>query len=769
MKIKSFAFSLFILLGFISNAQILIDSKFDEVYFDQSVEFHHNKSELSFEEIKNVDTFLPFNNDSLVGSHQSFWIKFTIRNSTNQAVNLGFRSSKFHNIQLFDENGLIGENGLAYPIQKRKNNYSSVSLLPFNSKGNKTQTYYCKVSLNKYAAFEYQPVKLSIQKLEPLIQKEENSRYYLLFFLGGIVIMTLYNFALFIQIRKSQYIYFVAHNIMILIFVLAQSGWIETKLFDHYIHHETIILVLGNLSMITYLLFASSILDFKKHNPKFYKFLMNFIWVWPLFLIPLFFGYQAVSLAIGSILSLVVYNLVLIQTIKAIRRGSIAAKFYLAGNIFLYLGTTISVLMINGVIPQEIIGLSAMEYVELGNLFELTLFSLTLGAIIKETTNKLTKSEIQKELAVESSNFKDQFLANMSHEIRTPLNGIIGMLDVYHVSHDLDNKQKEQLAIVQGSADSLLSIINDILDLSKLQAGKMSLQLKSVHLNDFVHQTKQLYMPLAAAKNIKIKIDCDSEIGEYIIFDKSRVKQVLNNFISNAVKFTEDNGLITIKISKDNQDLRFEIIDSGIGISKNEIDKVFENFAQLSSGNQSRVDGTGLGLAICKKLVELMDGDIGVESERNVGSTFYFTLPYRIASEAEIKSEKPRMIKNNQSLRILVVEDKPVNQKVIQLMLDKLGHQTTLAHNGLQAIAKFEENLFDIILMDVQMPEMDGITATKVLRERFSIIPPVIGLSANSMEGDAEKYISLGFDNYLTKPVTLVQLNDKINYHNNKS
>lgn len=756
---------LFSFCCFSVSAQLVINKDFQDEKINAESKFISTTDSVSAQSVNNLKNFKPYNNDSLIGSNSTFWIKFSITNEEKEDNKLVLKSSKFHSIHLYKKDSLLGVSGLSHSIHSKTENYSSVSSIPFVIEGKTTENYLIRVSLDEFAAFEYQPIPLTVQRHDAFVEKETNSRFYLLFFLGGIVIMTLYNLALFIQIKKSHYIFFVAHNIMILIFVLAQSGWIETKLLDNYTHHETIILVLGNLSMITYLLFAASVLDFKTHNPKFHKFLMNFIWIWPLFLIPLFFGYQAISLTIGSILSLVVYNLVLIQTIKAIRRGSIAAKFYLAGNIFLYLGTTISVLMINGVIPHEIIGLSAMEYVELGNMLELTLFSLTLGAIIKEVTNKLTKSEVQKELAIESSNFKDQFLANMSHEIRTPLNGIIGMLDVYNVSHELNQQQKEQLAIVQGSADSLLNIINDILDLSKLQAGKMSILSKNVHIHQFVLQTKQLYMPLASAKNISVKIEVANNIDEYLLFDNARVKQVLNNLISNAIKFTNNDGLITINILKKDNQLIFEIIDSGIGIAEDELESVFENFSQLTSGNQSRVDGTGLGLAICKKLIELMDGSIGVRSVIGEGSTFYFKLPY-LKGEKEIEAPKRnKLVSQGKKQRILVVEDKPVNQKVIQLMLNKLGHETSLVENGLQAIAKFEEGLFDIILMDVQMPEMDGITATKILREKFENIPPVIGLSANSMEGDAKKYIALGFDDYLTKPVTLDQLNDKINHY----
>lgn len=696
-------------------------------------------------------------------SNHCYWLKFKLVTTNNSNSKFCLSVSKFRNINLYKNDSLISKGGLGFPISDREINYKSESILEFEQKLNSTETYYIKIDSNSLDPFEYESIPFSLSTQKEVVKQGEKSRYYLLFFLGGIILMTLYNLALYWQIKESHYLYFVFHNLMILIFVLTQSGWLETYLIDHYKYHETLILVVGNFSMITYLLFATSILDFKKHNKKFYTFIMNFIWIWPLFLIPIFFGYQLISLAIGSILSIAVYNLVLIQTIKAIKRGSISAKYYLAGNVFLYLGTIFSVLMINNVLPNHILGFSPMEFVELGNLLELTLFSLTLGAAIQEMQQRLTTSNLQRKLAEETAIFKDQFLANMSHEIRTPLNGIIGMLDVYNISHVLTSKQKEQLGIVQYSAESLLAIINDILDLSKLQAGKMKLNPIPVDIQNFTHVIHQFFLHAANKKKIELKYSISPSVNNVVIFDEPRVKQVLNNLINNAIKFT-DQGVIHIKVSSTSEHLFFEIIDSGIGIPKKDQDKLFQNFNQIDEANENRTDGTGLGLAICKQLVTLMNGGIGVRSNDDKGSTFFFTIPYVPSDEKIITSSQVNEFKKpEESLHILIVEDKPVNQKVVQLMLTNLGHTTEVANNGLQAVAIFEENKFDLILMDVQMPEMDGVEATQKIRKDFKKVPIILGLSANSMEGDAEKYIQLGFDDYLAKPITLKQLKNKIN------
>lgn len=763
IKTKSLLFLLLTISPALLCAKIIVNEQFSSQKIGSELLYIETDSNTTIQDVISEQNFKVIDEKSLIGSYKTFWISFTILNNEPKPINLLFESSKYHNIELYLDSLLIARGGLSFPISERTLNFEKTSQIPFTISGNSKNKIYAKLQLKNFAPFEYAPTPLTISKTEVVIENSKNSIYYLFFFLGGIILMTFYNLALFFQLKKKNYLYIVAHNVMVLIFVLTQSGWIETHFINNYEHHETLVLVIGNLSMITYLLLAISILNFKKHNPKFNSFIIKFIWVWPFFLIPIFFGFQMVSLTIGSILSLLVYNLVLIQTIKAIRRGSIAAKYFLAGNISLYISITCSILMINEVLPQKIMGLTTMEFVELGNMLELTLFSLTLGALIQEIEQKLTTTKIEKQLAVETANFKDQFLANMSHEIRTPLNGVIGMLDVFSIGSELDDKQKNQINIVQNSADSLLTIINDILDLSKLQAGKMEINNAPVNIYSFINQTKQLYLPIASSKNINLNVKIAENINDHVEFDASRVKQILNNLLSNAVKFTPKNGKVNINILLEKSFLKFEIQDSGIGISTEEQAKIFDDFSQVSEANNNRTDGTGLGLAICKKLAQLMKGTIGVESELGRGSTFFFTIEYKPTNE--VPKERIKKIvnsKNEKSLNVLVVEDKPVNQKVIQLMLSKLGHTVVIANNGIQALAIYPTASFDLILMDVQMPEMDGVEATKILKEKYTVLPPIIGLSANSMEGDAEKYIALGFDDYLSKPVTLNMISDKL-------
>lgn len=574
--------------------------------------------------------------------------------------------------------------------------------------------------------------------------------------------MTLYNLALYFQVKKIHYLYFVLLNCMILLFVLIQTGHIEGLLFKNYYFHERLIIISGNLNLAAYILFSDKILNLKINHPKVAKFKKNLLPFLIFLNVPMAFGILIpVLFGIGSIMALVIYNYVIYASFMAVKRGDSSVSFFFIGNLFFYIGTTVSVLMINDVLPRSILSFTSIEVVELGNLIQLSLFSLSMGAIIKQIENKLRETEAEREFAIETANFKDQFLANMSHEIRTPLNGIIGMLDVYYASHNLNQKQKEQLGVVKTSSHSLLSIIDDILDLSKLQAGKMKISPQNTNVSELVNSTRKLFKALAEDKNLQLKVLVSEDVPQYLIIDEARIKQVINNLTSNAIKFTEK-GSVSINLEIKNNQLYISVVDTGFGIEEKAKAKIFEEFAQVEETNNRRTDGTGLGLSICMKLVNLMNGQIGVTSEIGNGSTFWFTSDYEVGKTVSLPLRTPLQYKKETALNILIVEDKPVNQKVAQLMLKKLGHNSEIANNGLQCLAKFEENKYHIILMDVQMPEMDGVEAAQSLKKKYENVPPIIGLSANSMEGDAEKYISLGFDDYLAKPITLSGLKSKI-------
>lgn len=376
-------------------------------------------------------------------------------------------------------------------------------------------------------------------------------------------------------------------------------------------------------------------------------------------------------------------------------------------------------------------------------------------------------------IAETTAKLKQEFLANMSHEIRTPLSGIIGMTEILYKTL-LDDIQKDYVDTIKISSESLLSIINDILDLSKIEAGKMELRTNTVDIDVFKNKIKGTYDSLAKERSLYFDITIENDVPKFFLGDEKRILQIITNLLSNAVKFTKE-GFIRINFSKTNQinnviELKVSITDSGIGIKKDDQLKLFTKFSQVDSSLSRSYDGTGLGLAICKEFVNIMQGEINVISEEGKGSTFWFTFKTTIPvfDNSESTIIEANQISNTLNSRILLVEDKIVNQKVVTIMLQNIGCSVSIANNGLEALFMFEENKFDIILMDVQMPEMDGITATKNLKSKYTNLPPIIGLSANAMEGDAEKFIAQGFDDYLSKPVTIEQLQDKILKYINK-
>jgi two-component system aerobic respiration control sensor histidine kinase ArcB len=400
-----------------------------------------------------------------------------------------------------------------------------------------------------------------------------------------------------------------------------------------------------------------------------------------------------------------------------------------------------------------------------------------LGYLTK-TYNQMVKGIVEaKEVAESSKKIKEDFLANMSHEIRTPMNGVIGMIDLLEKNTNPSVLQLEYLETIKSSSHSLLTIINDILDLSKLEANKMSLLLSPTSTHRAIHHVKELFRAKAQEKNISVVSEYGEGVPEHILADGTRLKQVLSNYISNAIKFT-DKGSVTVKIEVLSQHdkkmiLKFSVIDSGIGMKENEIQQLFKAFNQLDSSSAKQYEGTGLGLAICKQIVSLFNGEVGVESDYGKGSTFWFTIETEAVTMTQpetplhtIKSDAPTLEKIN--LHVLLVDDKHVNIVVCRTMLMSLGCTVKTAKDGLEAIEAFGKEKFDVVLMDIQMPRMDGVQATKKIKETFSDVPPIIALTANAMAGDEEKYLAEGLDDYLAKPIELEALRKKLSIYNLK-
>ncbi len=392
---------------------------------------------------------------------------------------------------------------------------------------------------------------------------------------------------------------------------------------------------------------------------------------------------------------------------------------------------------------------------------------------LKVTILQKEQAELEKERAEQSEKFKQQFLANMSHEIRTPMNSVIGLTNLL-VKTSLDETQKRYLNVIKKSSENLLVIINDILDLSKIQAGKMDFEKTPFSLKEAVDTAWHTLLFKAEDKQLGFEIHIDPKVPGVLNGDPTRLNQILINLAGNAIKFTEK-GSVTINITETKREgnistVRFAIVDTGIGISEESIGKIFESFSQASSDTTRKFGGTGLGLTISKQLIELQGGNINVTSELGKGTTFAFEIPYEIGSAEEVGKRKNAKEDVNPDqltgMKILLVEDNPFNQMVAIDTLSEAIEDVTIdvAENGKIAVEMADKNDYEIILMDIQMPEMDGFEATKAIRNlagpRNSV--KIMAMTANVTAEEVAKCSESGMNAYISKPFNTQDLLNKI-------
>ena len=383
-----------------------------------------------------------------------------------------------------------------------------------------------------------------------------------------------------------------------------------------------------------------------------------------------------------------------------------------------------------------------------------------LEMTVKERTHALEQAMTSMNAAMRA---KGEFLAVVSHEIRTPMNGVLGMAQLLQMTM-LDEEQRRYVGVIQTSGETLLAIINDILDVSKLEAGKFKLQSRPFEPRTVVREVGDLLKAHAQSKRLYLDVEVAPEVPQWLQGDGIRMTQVLTNLVGNALKFTHHGGVtVSLRMDQSGGVLECSVRDTGIGIPPDKVDTLFQRFSQVDSSISRRYGGTGLGLVICKHLVEAMGGEIDVRSKMHDGSIFTVRVPAVVAQPAASPEGASAPETRRRDLRILLVEDNNVNQLLAMTMLNKMGYQGDLAVDGAEALERIKAVDYDVVLMDMQMPRMDGLTAARSIRQMpLRRQPRIVALTANAMEADREVCLAAGMNDFLAKPFKAAELQEKL-------
>jgi two-component system, sensor histidine kinase LadS len=603
-------------------------------------------------------------------------------------------------------------------------------------------------------------MQMSLRLWSPtaFIEKSQSEQYLLGVFYGIMLVMLVYNLFAFLLVRDTSYVYYIAYIVVITLLQAALNGLTTQFLVGASPYWTNHILPLSLAATILFAtLFTHSFLDTARNLP-----VMNRV-LWLLFAfsaactVGIFFVPYAVSIRATSILAALMTLVFFVTGVRALMVGVRAARFFmLAWGVYL-LSIQVRILLGFGWVPSNFFTLYSPQ---IGGALEVTLLALALADRI--TLERQEKERLGRERAVAqaAAAAKSEFLARMSHEIRTPMNAVTGFADLALRTPD-ESQRLDYLRQIRSAGRALLTIINDILDMSRVEAGKLALSPQDFRLQPLLDRVRELFAAQAAGKGVELSVGIDSEVPQVLRGDPVRLEQVLVNLVANALKFT-DAGRVAVHAALESATpaeavLRFDVTDTGIGVSAEQQARLFEPFSQADESITRRYGGTGLGLAICRQLVELMGGTIGVVSEPGRGSTFHFTVRLgRVAAPAPDTQPDDSEVPRFPGARVLVVEDNALNQRLAREVLSDLGAQVALAGTGVQAVDAVMRQRFDAILMDVQMPEMDGLEATRRIRALADGGDvPIIAMTAHALAGSREQCLAAGMNDFIGKPITV--------------
>ena len=580
-------------------------------------------------------------------------------------------------------------------------------------------------------------------------------------FFGIIMAMALYNLFLFSSVRDISYLYYVLFISSFALLHLSLDGYI----FQHFWpadrpYSSVPDTLFSAVSVFFGFLFITKFLDLKTNLPVLHRIILTCVFIQvPIIAISAYYPLAPLDKWTVPMMAVMLVIAVAVGIYASVK-GLVTARYFIIAWVVFAIGNIYLVIVLMG---TNLFPISPLFVSKIASFAETMLLSFALARRIRVLRDEREKQRIKAEA-------QSYFLAQISHEIRTPLNGVLGTVDLLEQTK-LTPEQLAYVDIIQSSGKSLLTLVNDVLDYSKIEAGKMAVIEEQIALHDLVRHQVELFRSAAVQKDIEFTLHIEANVPKWIQSDSQRLRQVWSNLISNAIKFTE-HGYVRVFLSvlrENNQPyLVLKVKDSGIGIASNDLKHLFNAYQQVELGKRRVYGGTGLGLAISRELVELMDGQIRVESQLNQGSEFKVLTPLKPVVGVNPLTEDEEVV-HSRPLSILVAEDNLVNQKVIFGLLNKMGHTVVIVPQGDEVVAEriSPDSHYDIILMDCEMPIVDGYDATKLIRryEQDNGLPniPIVALTAHALDEVRRKCLESGMNDFLTKPINTNQLNRTIN------